>query len=230
MSSNLIQNIPLQPKQLFYGEQSMKIQISFDESNLQQAIEIGKKVAPFADIFEVGTSLIYQYGIEAIKRFSEEFPNKIILADSKIVDRGTQATEIFAKSGAHWITVMAGSGSAVIHTTCAAAHNKKLKVMLDLMDANSPGQMAMDAEQLGVDALIFHRPFDEQSKQVLLDEWDMIQGNTKLPIFISAKINRQNIAIIQNLKPTGYVIGESITKSANPEVEAEYFYNLIGNK
>lgn len=205
----------------------MKLQISFDVPALDNAIEIASQISDHADIFEVGTILIYHHGIQAITKFKETFPQKTIFADTKIVDRGKDVTPLFTKAGADWITVMAGCGSNVIHATSSTAHNNNCKVMLDLLDASSPGQSAMEAKNLGVDALLFHRPYDETETQTFLDKWDMIKGNTGLPIYISAKISRENVNEIIRIKPDGIIVGKSITDAENPAQEAEFFYSLV---
>lgn len=206
----------------------MKLQISFDIIDLDKAIEIASDVAQYADIIEIGTILIYHHGTAAIKRFREAFPEKTILADTKIVDRGKEVTELFAQAGADWITVMAGTSPNVIHATTTAAHNANVKVMLDLIDSSSIGQSALEAKNLGVDALLFHQPYSEQDSLMFLDKWDMIKGNTTLPIFISAKINRENVDKIVAIKPDTIIVGLSITSAENSAEEAQYFADLVG--
>ena len=205
----------------------MKLQISFDLIDLDKAIVIAGEVAQYADIIEVGTILIYHHGIVAIKRFKEAFPDKTILADTKIVDRGKEVVELFAQAGADWITVMAGTSHHVIHATTTAAHNANVKVMLDLLDSDSVGQSALESKNLGADALLFHQPYSEGESLALLDKWDMIKGNSSLPIFISAKINRDNIDKIAALNPDGIIIGLSITDASDSAQEAQYFAELV---
>jgi 3-hexulose-6-phosphate synthase len=206
----------------------MKLQISFDLIDLDKAIAIGSEVAQYADIIEVGTILIYRYGTDAIKRFKQAFPDKIILADSKIVDRGKEVAELFADAGADWITVMAGTSAHVIHATTTAAHGANVKVMLDLIDSNSVGQSALEAKNLGADALLFHQPYSETESLVFLDKWDMIKGNSNLPVFVSAKINRDNVDKIAALRPDVIIVGLTITDAENSAAEAQYFAELIG--
>jgi len=206
----------------------MKLQISFDLIDLDKAIAIGSEVAQYADIIEVGTILIYHHGTAAIKQFKEAFPDKVILADTKIVDRGKEVVELFAQAGADWITVMAGTSPHVIHATTTAAHNANIKVMLDLIDSDSVGQSALEAKNLGADALLFHQPYSETESLVFLDKWDMIKGNSSLPIFVSAKINRDNVDKIAALKPDGIIIGLSITDAQDSAQEAQYFAELVG--
>ena len=205
----------------------MKLQISFDLIDLDKAIAVGSEVAQYADIIEVGTILIYHHGIEAVRRFKEAFPDKVIFADTKIVDRGKEVAELFAGIGADWITVMAGTSSQVIHATTTAAHGENVKVMLDLIDSDSVGQSALEAKNLGADALLFHQPYSEADSLVFLDKWDMIKGNSSLPIFVSAKINRDNVDKIVALGPDVIIVGLTITDSQDSAAEAQYFAELV---
>lgn len=205
----------------------MKLQISFDLLDLDKALEIGSEVAQYADIIEIGTILIYHHGIKTVQKFKEAFPEKEILVDTKIVDRGKEIAELCAQAGADWITVMAGTSPHVIHATTTAAHNANMKVMLDLIDSSSIGQSALEAKNLGANALLFHQPYSEQESLVFLDKWDMIKGNTTLPIFISAKINRENVDKIVALKPDTIIVGLSITDAQDSATEAQYFAELV---
>ncbi len=204
----------------------MKLQIAFDITDLDEAIKIAHKVAEQSDILEIGTLLIYKYGVAAVERFRQEFPKKTLLADTKIIDRGKEAVATMANAGADWITVMAGTGKEVIHSASTMAHQLNVKVMLDLVDSSSMGQSAMDAKNLGADALLFHQAYDEKDALILLDKWEMVRGNTTLPIFVSAKINRTTVFNILNIKPDGIVVGKSIIDAEDPTEEAKFFYNL----
>jgi 3-hexulose-6-phosphate synthase len=203
----------------------MKLQISFDMTNIDAALSIAEKVAPHADILEVGTLLIYAHGIQAVKQFRQAFPHKTILADTKLVDRAKDAVALFAKSGADWITVMAGTNKNVIHSVCTAAHEANMKVMLDLLDSGATGQSALEAKNLGIDALLFHQPYSEEAT-TFLDQWEMIHGNTDLPIFISNNIKRSTVDRVLEVKPDGIIVGTSIIESDDPAQEAAFFYNL----
>ena len=88
------------------------------------------------------------------------------------------------------------------------------------------GQSALEAKNLGIDAILFHQAYDEKESLLFLNNLDMVQGNTNLPIFISARINRDNIDKIIETKPYGIIIGKSITESEDPAEEAKFYYNL----
>lgn len=208
----------------------MNIQISFDLNDLKSSIEIAKKISIYCDIIEVGTILIHKYGVKAVNEFIKHFPDKIILADTKIVDRGQEITEIYSKTGVKWITVLSGTSNEVIHRVCSEAEKNGILVMLDTVDSISPGQSALDAKNLGIDAILFHKAHDQnleknQSLQ-FLDEFDLLKENSDLPIFIAACTHRENIEKIIAAKPYGIIIGSAITEAQDPAAEAKFYYDL----
>ena len=205
----------------------MKMQIAFDIIDLDAAIRIASDIQQYVDIFEVSTLLLHRHGIEAVKQFKKTFPQKTILADTKIIDNGKDITTLFASAQPDWITVMAGTNKNVIHTTCTTANNHNIKVMLDLLDTNSSAQSALEAKNLGAHALLLHQDTSEPDSLTFFDKWEMVRGNTDLPIFIAAPIKRDTIAEYLSIRPDGIVIGKSIVESSNPKEEAHYFYELI---
>lgn len=205
----------------------MKLQIAFDLIDLDNAIKIAKDIENYIDIMEVGSLLIYKYGELAVYEFKQNFPNKIILADSKITDNSKDSVNIFAQAGADWITVMSGVIKPVIHTTCSRAHELGKKVMLDLSDSSSLEQSALEARSLGVDALLFNASSHNGFGNVLSETWESIKGNTQLPIFISSQITRENISEIIQVAPDGIILGKIVTQSENPVQEIIFFSNLI---
>lgn len=198
----------------------MKLQVSFDGLDLEKAIALATSLQEHADIFEIGSLLMYKHGISAIQEFRTAFPQKTLLADVKIADRGKEAAQLCLNAGADWITVLAGTNRNVIHAVCTTAHDLGKKVMLDLLDASSLGQSALEAQGLGVTALLFHRPAAEHAQAISLEQWEMVKGNTKLPIFIATHVTRENINQLVALQPGGIILGKSATESPLEEVQA----------
>ena len=202
----------------------MKLQISFDSLDIEHNIAIARQIVEYCDSIEIGTVPLFKYGSAIVERFRQEFPKKVLFADTKIVDRGRDVASIFAQAGADWISVVAGTSREVIHGVTSRAHDLGKKVMLDLIDTNTPGQEALEAKSLGIDALLLHQPFDKGESLTFLEQWDMVRGNTQLPIYISAKINRESLPQILSLNPDGIIVGQAILESKDPVAEAQFFY------
>lgn len=205
----------------------MKLQISFDFVDLNKAIEIAKKVEPFADILEIGSMLIYIHGINAVKEFAKNFPNKELFADVKLVDRVEPTIVEYSNAGAKTISVLAGTTNNVIQNATKTAHDNGSEIALDLADATSMGQSAMDSSALDVDKIIFHSPHESHNLEKLLEEWENVSGNTKTPIFIAGAITKENIKKVLELKPHGIIIGKSITQADDPAQAAEFFKKML---
>lgn len=203
----------------------MKFQISFDALTIEENLDLAHKVAQFADVLEIGTLPILKKGVKVVEEFRTAFPNHIIFADTKIVDRGRDAAGMFVQAGADWVSVMGGTSNEVIHGVCTKAHDLGKQVMLDILDVTSPGQAALEAKRLGVDAIMFHQRFDKGESISFLEEWTMVRGNTDLPVFVSTKIDRSTIDQIVALRPDGIIVGKAIAESADPIAEAQFFYN-----
>lgn len=205
----------------------MKLQIVFNSLDLEKDLNLAQDLQDLVDQVTIGQLLLFKYGLLAIERFRAILPKAIIIADTKIIEFGNESAKLYLQAGADWITVLAGASQNIIHSTCTTAHNLGKKVMLDLIDARSRGQSALEAKSYGVDAIIFHQPHDDYDQITLLDEWEMVKGNTQLPIYISAKINRENIADICEISPYGILISRAITQAEDPVAEAKFFKELI---
>lgn len=205
----------------------MKLQISFNLTDLDKALEIATAVVDYCDIFEIDTLLLYACGLEAVRRFRQAFPKKTLLVDTKLTDGQEAIIDHLAHAGVDWITVLAGSTKEAIHTLCKEANKYNVKVLLDLLDASTQAQSAMEAKHLGADALLFHQTYTQESSLIFLDNWEMVKGNASLPIFISARIDRDNFERIVSLNPYGVVIGRSIMEAEDPAQEAQYYYGVL---
>lgn len=205
----------------------MKLQISYNFTDLEQALEVAKKTAHHADILEVGSLLIYKEGINAIKQFKINFPQKQIFANTKISENIQSAITLFAQAGANIISILAGIPHNTIKKAAEEAKKLDLSLVLDVIDIPNASQISLDAKQLGIDIILIHQPSIENDPIEFASQIQSIQANTKIPIFITGRIDRHNIQQIINLKTQGIAIGSAIIKSDNPQQEAQYFKSLI---
>ena len=166
----------------------MKLQIAFDVLDLDKCLDIAQRVDMYADSFEIRSSLLMKHGITVIEQFKAHFPNKELFVETQIVSHVQDIVPMCIKAGADYISIMAGTTQQMIHSASIAAHQKKKCITLDLLDAHSIGQAAMDAKKLGVDALLYHNIYDHQDgAPFAMEEW-MIYAATVMCLFISPPI------------------------------------------
>ncbi len=204
----------------------MKLHISFDNIEQDKVLEIASQVAKYADAIEIGPFLLYKYGTKLIENLIQTVPEIVIATDAKIISRGKEISQLMVDAGATWVSVMAGTDKEVIHNVCSTLHASNRKAMLDVRDTASVGQSALEAKSLGVDAILFQVPYELDNPVNFIDKWDMLHGNTQLPIYISTRVTRDNIHKIIEFNPAGIIIGAAITSALNPAAEAEFFKNL----
>lgn len=205
----------------------MKIQFTYNVPELSQALTIAKQTAEFADILGVGSLLIIKEGVRAIEAFKKEFPSKQIASEIRITEKADAAVALMASAGANIVTILGSTFTTTIKKAVDSAKRFGVSVGMDLIDAASLGQSAMDAKTLGVDFLIFHQDGDTEKTSSPVDVWADIKDNSNLPIFVTGKINQENIQEILAFKPSGIMIGAAITKAENPAKAAHFFRSQI---
>ena len=70
----------------------MKLQLALDGTKLADALSLAEKVRDYVDIFEVGSPFIIEEGMRPVRELRKRFPEKEILADTKIMDGGDSGT------------------------------------------------------------------------------------------------------------------------------------------
>ena len=90
-----------------------ELQIALD-GEFPAALALLSQVAPFVDIAEVGTPLIFREGVDAVRQFRAAHPQLTLVADLKIMDAGAAEADIAFCAGADCVTVMALASDATI--------------------------------------------------------------------------------------------------------------------
>ena len=205
----------------------MKLYFTYNSSTIDDALALAQQTAEYADIIGIGSLLLYKEGIKAITIFKAHFPHKTLCAEAHVIEKAQDAITMIAQAGATYISVLAGSSSRVIKKSSEVAISHDAKIALDLINAPSVGQAALEAKTQGIDFLIFYHHATTDEGYDFAAEWHNVRDNTDVPIFIAGALNESNIHRIIELKPQGIIIGSALTKAENPAQTAHFFRSLI---
>lgn len=207
----------------------MKLQLALDDINLEDALELVRKVENFVDIIEVGTPFIIEEGMHAVKAFREHFPDKEILADTKIMDAGSYEAELTYLAGADYCTVLGVTDILTIKGCLEAAQKYGKKVFVDMICVENIEERVAQLEEIGVDCIGVHIGVDQQAAGVTPLEAlkRMKKASRKAQISVAGGINEKTIGQYKVLAPDIVIVGGGINHAENPKQAAKQIYDEI---
>lgn len=193
----------------------MKIQVALDFVTIEEGINIIKEIENEIDIVEIGTPMIYRYGIKAVLEIKQEFPKLEVLFDGKIVDAGVEESEMAFKAGADYVTVLATSHDATITGVVKKAGELGKKVVIDLIGCEDIAERSKKLIELGVDYIAIHIGVDVQNENRSFDhEFKILTPvveNEKLAV--AGGINPEIAGSIAKYKPGIVIVGSAVNKA-----------------
>lgn len=201
----------------------MKLQLALDTLTLTQCLNLMDKLKEEIDIVEIGTPVLLEYGLWAVREMKSRFPEKEVLADAKIMDAGEYEASQCFEAGADIVTVLGCSHDTTITGVVKAARTFKRKVMVDLIDVPDVRQRAIEVDRLGVDYVCVHTAFDLQSSgQDPLEELEMILDVLQhAQAGVAGGVKLATFDAIASLNPGIIVVGGGITNQPDPKAAAK---------
>lgn len=196
----------------------MKLQIAFDDSTVEEMIRIGNEVREYVDIFELGTPLVYRFGVEGIKLLKREFPEKTILADFKIMDAGPFECDIAYSAGADITTVLAVSDDDTIRMSAEEAKRQNRELLVDMMNVENIKEKVEFLEEVGVDYICVHTGVDAQKRgeNPMAELIEVKKHARNCRVSIAGGVKVDTIADIASHRPDVIIIGSGLTNVKNP--------------
>jgi 3-hexulose-6-phosphate synthase len=202
----------------------MKIQLALDRMEINEAIELTRKVEDFIDWIEVGTSLIKEFGMTSVREMKQAFPAKTIVADIKTIDNARYEFEMCFEAGADVATVMGVSPLVTIDVCMEVAQRYNKTVMIDLL--NTSEQQKRDLMKYKNAVFCQHVSKDQQEE---LGDSNHGSGSKNIyepgmTIAAAGGITLESLESLQKtLNPSIVIIGSAITKAENPAEAAAKF-------
>ncbi|WP_341326877.1 3-hexulose-6-phosphate synthase [Methylotuvimicrobium sp. KM2] len=139
------------------------IQMALDSLDFDQTVALAEQVAPYVDIFEIGTPCIKYNGIGLVKELRQRFPDQLLLVDLKTMDAGEYEAAPFYAAGADICTVLGVSGLATIGGVIKAARAHNAEVQVDLINVPDKVDCARESAKLGAQIVGVHTGLDAQA-------------------------------------------------------------------
>lgn len=206
----------------------MKLQVAIDRTDMEMAERLVQEVEPYADILEVGTSLIKDYGLEeSVGRLRRRFPDQCLLADIKTCDEGAYEFRKAYEAGGDIPTVMGFSSLSTIRACAQIAEEFGKEYMIDLLEV-SQERIQMLSEAFPEAIFCIHLPADRQGEGLE----DLIQKNVKAfqgqkKIAVAGGVTLSAIGTLKDCGIEIGIVGSGITKAENIRETAAEFAGLI---
>lgn len=207
----------------------MKLQLALDTTTLEEALELVKKTQQWVDIIEIGTPMLIEYGLEAVRVMKKRFPNHLVLADAKIMDAGELEAAMCFKAGADIVTVLGVSHLTTIKNTVKAAKDVNKMIMVDMIDVTDLQDKTLAIDKLGVDYVCVHTAFDLQGENEEpmeeLKEVNRLIKNSQSAVAGGVKLS--TVDKVAKAKPGVVVVGGGITNQQDPAKTAQAIKEIM---
>lgn len=114
----------------------MKLQTAIDRVTLEEAIQVVKELDGKTDVVEMGTSLVKDYGTQAMDQLRQAAQKSQLLIDLKTIDEGAYEFQQGFRHGGDILTVMAGASVATLSACYAVAQEHSGTMMIDLLEVS----------------------------------------------------------------------------------------------
>jgi 3-hexulose-6-phosphate synthase len=206
----------------------MKLQLALDLVDIKGAIEVVKEVGEYIDVVEIGTPVVINEGLRAVKEVKAAFPNLTVLADLKIMDAAGYEVSQAAAAGADIITILATAEDESIKGAVAEAKKQGKEILVDMIAVKDLATRAKEVDDFGVDYICVHTGYDLQAVgKNSFEDLSIIKSvvkNAKTAIAGGIKLETLPEAIKQN--PDLIIVG-GITSQDDKKATARKMYELI---
>ncbi|GAO99540.1 3-hexulose-6-phosphate synthase [Fructobacillus ficulneus] len=209
----------------------MKLQLAIDLEDVNGAINLIEQTKDSIDIFEYGTPLVINFGLEGFQKVRETFPDVTLLADLKIMDVASYEVDQAFKYGADITTILGVAEDQSIKDAVAAAHAAGKELLVDMIGVQNLAERTQQVDAMGADYIATHTGYDLQALgQDPFAAFNVIKENvTDTKTAIAGGIKLAAADEIKAANPDLLIIGGAIATAENPAESARQFRELLGN-
>ncbi|MDW4511141.1 3-hexulose-6-phosphate synthase [Priestia megaterium] len=207
----------------------MELQLALDLVNISEAKEVVQEVQEYIDIVEIGTPVVINEGLKAVKEIKEAFPSLKVLADLKIMDAGAYEVMKASEAGASIITILGATDDSTIKGAVEEAKKQGTQILVDMINVKNLEQRAKEVDALGVDYICVHTGYDLQAEgETPFDQLQTIKRvvkNAKTAVAGGIKLN--TLPEIVQSQPDLVIVGGGITSEKDKRNVAEEMKKVV---
>ncbi|GAE35908.1 3-hexulose-6-phosphate synthase [Halalkalibacter akibai] len=207
----------------------MKLQLALDLVDIPGAKALIEEVEQFIDVVEIGTPVVINEGLRAVKEVKEAFPNLDVLADLKIMDAAGYEVMKASEAGADIITILGVAEDASIKGAVEEAKKQGKKILVDMISVKDIATRAKELDEFGVDYICVHTGYDLQAVgQNSFEDLRTIKSvvkNAKTAVAGGIKLDTLPEVIAAN--PDLVIVGGGITGQDDKKAVAAKMQELI---
>ncbi|WP_313894053.1 3-hexulose-6-phosphate synthase [Psychrobacillus sp.] len=201
---------------------TIKIQLALDRMAIEDCINLVEKTEKYIDWIEVGTGVIKEYGMTAVRELNVRFPDKTIVADMKTCDAGKHESIQAFKSGANITTVMGFAPNATIKQCLEVATEYGGEVMIDLLGIENADRVK-EIYTLGARLFCLHVGKDMQQDGELATSslFQLVEGLEGIRIAVAGGVTDKTASELLSAGVDVLIVGGFITGNTDPEANAK---------
>ena len=201
----------------------MQLQAAIDLTSIDAAIELMEKIHPYVDIIEIGSFLGLIEGFSALTKMKRAFPDKLVLADAKIVDGGYDISAAAFDAGADIVTTIGMTNNETCAGLVRAAHERGKWAMADTIGVVDLAQRVHELDDMGFDYILVHTAHDMLNCiSAPIEALKVIKANVRhAKAGISGGITPEQMPEIAAAQPDWVVVGSALYNAKDPVAVAK---------
>jgi 3-hexulose-6-phosphate synthase len=207
----------------------MKLQLALDLVDIPGAIELVKEVEEHIDVVEIGTPVVINEGLKAVKEVKAAFPNLTVLADLKIMDAAGYEVSQASAAGADIITILGTAEDESIKGAVEEAKKQGKQILADMIAVKDIAARAKELDELGVDYICVHTGYDLQAVgKNSFEDLQTIKSVVKnAKTAIAGGIKLDTLPEVIKVQPDLVIVGGGITGQADKKAVAAKMQQMI---
>ncbi|GBG10392.1 3-hexulose-6-phosphate synthase [Paenibacillus sp. MY03] len=207
----------------------MELQLALDLVDIPQAKQLVKEVEAYIDIVEIGTPVVINEGLRAVKEIKEAFPHLRVLADLKVMDAAGYEVMKASEAGADIVTVLGASEDMTIKGAVEEARKQGKQILVDMIAVKDLAGRAREVDALGVDYICVHTGYDLQAvgQNSFADLLTIKSAVKHAKTAIAGGIKLSTLPEVIKANPDLVIVGGGITGQADKQAAAAEMRQLI---